>query len=256
MSGGQDLAFPAIEARGVRKHYFSGASFTHLLRGRLRGRRVEALRQLDLRVSRGEAVAVMGENGAGKSTLLRLVCGLVIPDGGQLTVLGQAMRSAGPEFRRRACYVGGDERSFSWRLTGRQNLEFFAALYGLDRTRARDKAAETLARVGLAREGDRPVREYSTGMRQRLALARGFLGQAELILLDEPTRGVDPGAALALRRFLKETVLAGERTALVATHDPAEARDLCGRAVLLQRGRLTAEGSVDEVLTQLTKETK
>ena len=249
------VGVPVIEARGVSKHYFSGANFTDLLRGRLRGRRVEALRQLDLQVARGEVLAVLGENGAGKSTLLRLVSGLVIPDGGTLTVLGQRMVDAGPEHRSRACYVGGDERSFSWRLTGRQNLEFFAALHGIARARAQQRAGETLERVGLAREGDRPVREYSTGMRQRLALARGLLGGAELILLDEPTRGVDPGAALALRRFLKESVLAGECTALLATHDPEEARTLCRRAVLLKRGRLTAQGPVDEVLSQLIKET-
>ena len=249
-----ELRVPVVEARGVSKHYFSGANFADLLRGRVRGGRVDALRQLDLRVNRGEVLAVLGENGGGKSTLLRLISGLVIPDSGTLKVLGQDMERHGADLRRRACYVGGDGRSFSWRLTARQNLEFFAALHGLGRTHARKRAGETLERVGLAREADRPVREYSTGMRQRLALARGLLGNAELVLLDEPTRGVDPGAAVALRRFIKETVLAGDGTALLATHDPAEARVLCRRAIRLERGRLAAEGPVDEVLSAMTKE--
>lgn len=244
----------AVEARGVSKHYYSGANFADLLRGRVRGRKVEALHRFDLRVIKGEVLGVLGENGAGKSTLLRLISGLVIPDGGVLKVLGQRLERHGADLRRRACYVGGDGRSFSWRLTARQNLEFFAALHGLGRSHARKKAGETLERVGLEREADRPVREYSTGMRQRLALARGLLGSAELILLDEPTRGVDPGAAVALRRFLKETVLADNCTALLATHDPAEARDLCSRAIRLERGSLAADGPVDEVLSQMTKE--
>lgn len=244
-------ARPAVEALEVRKHFFSGATFADLLRGRLRGRRLDALHPLDLTVQVGESLAVVGENGAGKSTLLRLVAGLLLPDGGSLAVLGQDMTAAPPEHRRRACYVGGDERSFSWRLSGGENLEFFAALYGLDRRSAVARAAETLAQVGLDRDGDRPVREYSTGMRQRLALARGLLGEPELLLLDEPTRGVDPAAAVELRALLREQILAGGRTALLATNDPAEARALCPRALLLRRGQSAGEGAVDEVLRGL-----
>ncbi len=245
------VSIPAVEARGVSKHFFSGANFADLLRGRLRGRRLEALRPLDLEVMPGEVLAVVGKNGAGKSTLLRLVAGLLLPDSGSLKVLGEEMAMAGMKQRRRACYVGGDERSFSWRLTGAQNLEFFAALHGLDRVAAAERAGQTLEQVGLEEDSDRPVREYSTGMRQRLALARGLLGDPELMLLDEPTRGVDPGAAIELRAFLSEQVLGDGRTALLATNDPGEAKAMCKRALLLEGGRDGGVGPVEEVLAGL-----
>ncbi len=244
-------AGPAVEAVGVSKHFHSGANFADLLRGKLRGRKIQALHPLDLRVEPGEALALVGENGAGKSTLLRLVAGLLIPDAGQLTVLGQETRDAGARHRQRVCYVGGEERSFSWRLSGTQNLEFFAALHGLDRPAAARRAAEALERVGLAADGDRPVREYSTGMRQRLALARGLLGEPELLLLDEPTRGVDPAAASALRDLMREHLLTGARTTLLATHDPAEARAVCSRALLLKQGRSQGPEPVEKILSRL-----
>jgi ABC-2 type transport system ATP-binding protein len=239
---------PAIRAEGLRKHFFSGTNFADLLRGRLRGPRVEALCGVDLRADAGQVLALMGPNGAGKSTLLRLVAGLLLTDGGSLRVLGQDPERAGPDFRRRVCYVVPDERSFSWRLTGLQNLYFFAALHGLRGAYAEQRIQRVLSGVGLAgSEARRPVREYSSGMRQRLALARGLLGEPEVLLLDEPTRGVDPRGARDLRALLSAELFGPRRTAIVATHDPAEAEQLCGRALALDRGRLADEGPAAEV---------
>lgn len=125
-----------INSQHLCKSFRSGLSFTHLLRGELRGPRVRALRDVNLEVTRGEVVALMGPNGAGKSTLLRLIAGLLIPDQGSLQILGQDASRSRAALRRRVCYVVCDERSFSWRLTGTQNLLFFAALYGLPRSSA------------------------------------------------------------------------------------------------------------------------
>src|SRR5439155_4865218 len=113
--------------------------------------------------------------------------------------------------------------SFSWRLGGRETLEFFASLYGYRGADAADRIGEALARVQLGREAERPYREYSTGMRQRLALARGLLADADVFLLDEPTRGLDPDAAFGVRRFVRDDLVRGRgRTVLLATHDLAE----------------------------------
>jgi ABC-2 type transport system ATP-binding protein len=240
------MAEAVITSVALCKHFRSGTSFTDLLRGRLFGPRVDALRGIDLSVAQGEILGVMGPNGAGKSTLLRLISGLLLPDAGRLEVLGQDVARVGASFRRQVCYVNCEERSFSWRLTGLQNLEFFAALYGLRGQRVRERVDGVLATVEMEADAARPVREYSSGMRQRLALARGLLGAPEVFLFDEPTRGLDPAAARRLRRFIRDEVVGGTRTAVVATHSFADASDLCDRVVALDRGVIVSEGEPDD----------
>jgi len=243
-------ARPIISSVGLRKHFFSATGFTDLLRGRMRGRRIQALDRVELTVTQGEILGLMGPNGAGKSTLLRLVAGLLLPDEGQLEVLGMDARQAGAEFRRRVCFVNCDERSFSWRLTGWQNLAFFAALHGLSGARADERVERALGLVDLDGEADRSVREYSTGMRQRLALARGLLGKPEVFLFDEPTRGVDPKSAASLRALIRREV-GTDHTALVATHSFTDIRALCDRVLVLERGVVVARGAPDEAAAMI-----
>jgi ABC-2 type transport system ATP-binding protein len=237
-----------IEARALVKRFRAGTSAADLLRGRLRGREIVALSGLELGVARGECVAVVGENGAGKSTLLRLIAALLLPDSGALRVLDCDVGTVDAGFRRRVCYVVAEERSFSWRLTGEQNLAFFAALYGLRGAAARARVGQALEIAELRSAARRPVREYSTGMRSRLAFARALLGEPELWLFDEPTRGVDPLAAARLRRFIRDELLARRGgTAVVATHDLGEVQALCTRAVALTAGRVVGEAAPDGV---------
>jgi ABC-2 type transport system ATP-binding protein len=235
-----------VNAVGLLKHFRSGTSVGDLLRGRLFGARVEALRGVDLVVERGEIVALIGANGAGKTTLLRLLAGLLLPDGGRATVLAQEIAHVKAAFRHRVCYVVSDERSFSWRISGVQNLQFFAALYGLTPAQSRQRVARALDLVGLEADACRPVREYSTGMRQRLALARGLLGDPELLLIDELTRGIDPRGALQLRRVIREKVQGDRCTVIFATHDLADVSELCTRLVALEHGRVAGEGPPTE----------
>jgi len=235
----------AVHAEDLHKHFYAAASFAELLRGRLRGRRIDALQRVSFGVDRGEIVGLLGPNGAGKSTLLQLIGGLLLPDGGRLTVLREPINVASHAFRGRVSYVACSERSFSWRLTGRQNLDFFAALYGLRGADARTRVGSALEQVELGGEADRAVREYSSGMRQRLALARGLLGDPQLFLFDEPTRGIDPRGAEELRRFIRRRLLHG-KTAIVATHDLAEVGQLCDRVVLIDRGVIRGSGSPAE----------
>jgi ABC-2 type transport system ATP-binding protein len=230
-----------IHVAALVKDFHSPASWGQILRGHLRGAVVRALDGVALDVGAGEIVALCGPNGAGKSTLLRILAGLVLPTSGVVTVCGADARLGNVAQRQRVSYVVGDERSFSWRLSGRQNLEFFAALHGQERRAGRARVARLIDLVGMADCADRPFREYSTGMRQRFVLARGLLSDPQVLLLDEPTRGLDPAASASLRAFIRdEVVKAHGRTCLCATHDLGLVRALCDRVCVIDAGRVTA----------------
>ena len=242
----------AIDATGIGKTFHPAASVADLLRGRLRQSPVQALSDVSRRVAPGEVLCLMGPNGAGKSTLLRILAGLLVPTTGRARVLGTDVAAADAAFRRRVAFIVGEERSFHWPLSGRQNLAFFAALHGHAPAAGRALSASLLQRVGLAEAADRPFSTYSRGMRQRLALARGLLGAPALVLLDEPTLGLDPLGARDLRRFLREDVIrAAGRTAVIGTNDPAEARALGDRVVFLDRGQVRAEGRPEGIEQEL-----
>ena len=174
---------PAIHARGLTKRFGP----------------VTALDGVDLDVGGGEVVALLGANGAGKSTLLRILSTTVLPDEGVAWVAGNDV-VAEPLAARRALGVAlGDERSWYWRLSGRQNLEFFAVLYGIRRKEARRRVQELLGEVGLNHAADRRFDGYSAGMRARLSLARALVASPPVILLDELTRSLDPVAVSDFR---------------------------------------------------------
>jgi ABC-2 type transport system ATP-binding protein len=229
------------------KDFHSPASWGQILRGRLRGDVVRALGGVSLDVGEGEIVGLCGPNGAGKSTLLRILAGLVLPTSGVVTVCGADARLGNVAQRQRVSYVVGDERSFSWRLSGRQNLEFFAALHGEARRPGRARVQQLIDLVGMADCADRPFREYSTGMRQRFVLARGLLSDPRVLLLDEPTRGLDPVASATLRAFIRDDVVkAHGRTVLCATHDLGLVKALCDRVLVIDAGKVKATATPDE----------
>ncbi len=228
----------------LTKVFRPASSLRDLLRGRLFGPPVTALAGVSFSVRAGEIACVMGPNGAGKSTLLRVLGGLLSPTEGEAVVDGIGASASNDEVRRRASFVVGDERSFHWPVSGRENLRYFAALHGLPARRARVRIDELLERVGLAAVADRRFREYSRGMRQRLAIARGLLGTPRVLLLDEPTLGLDPRGARDLRTFLREeTVRGAGRTAVLCTNDPGEARAMADRVLFLEGGRLRGESA-------------
>jgi ABC-2 type transport system ATP-binding protein len=196
---------------------------------------------LSLTVHRGEILGIVGANGAGKSTLLKLIAGALLPDDGTVRVEG---RPAG-DARRRVAVVPADERALFWRASARENVRLFGVLYGLRGDALDDAVDDVLDTVGLGEAGEQLVASFSSGMRQRVLLARALVTRAPLLILDEPTRSLDPVTARELRRFVQQVVRAREgMTALVATHSTEEALALCDRAALLVRGRLAATGTI------------
>ena len=194
------------------------------------------LRGVDLVVDAGQALVLLGPNGAGKTTLLRMLALLLRPSSGRLSLFGVEAGVAPPELRRRLGYLGHE--SFCYPdLSGTENLAFHARLFGVPDPRAR--AAAVLAWAGLEGAGARPVRVYSRGMSQRLALARTLLHDPDLLLLDEPFSGLDPTAVEALQERLVALCAAG-RTIVLTTHDLERAAPIATRTAILHRGRIAA----------------
>jgi ABC-2 type transport system ATP-binding protein len=205
---------------------------------------VQALDGVSFDVESGDVVALLGPNGAGKSTLIRTLGTTVLPDAGTATVAGHdVIRDA--MARRSIGLVIGDERSHYWRLSGRRNLAFFAALAGISRREAGDRTARLLDEVELADAADRPVFEYSSGMRARLSLARALLADPPVLLLDEPTRSLDPLAASRFRESVAHLADKRQAAVLFATHDLHEAAAVAARILVLSAGRIVLDADAE-----------
>jgi ABC-2 type transport system ATP-binding protein len=201
---------------------------------------VLALDRVDLEVAPGSVVALLGPNGAGKSSLVRILATTVLPDSGTASVYGHDVVTDAAQVRASLGLILGNQRSWYWRLSGRRNLEFFAALYGLRRRAAAARADELLAEVELGEVADRRVGEYSDGMRARLALARALLREPPTLVLDEPTQNLDPIASANFRDIVLR--LAHERgtSVLLTTHNLHEAAALATEVVVLAMGRVVS----------------
>lgn len=200
---------------------------------------VVALNAIELVVPPGELVVILGENGAGKSSLLRVLGTTVLPDSGMATIAGYDIVREAAQCRRATGVVFGDERSWYWRLTGRANLEFFAALYHLDRRSARIRTRQLLSLVGLESVADRRFDGFSSGMRARLSIARALLIDPTVMLLDEPSGTLDPLAAADLRRFVTGLVRDHDKAVLWVTHDLAEAIEIADRVAIMASGSIS-----------------
>lgn len=207
---------------------------------------VTAVDGLSLTVEPGQVVGLLGHNGAGKTTTVRLLAGLLAPDQGTVAVEGLDPVDQGSEVRRRLGVLPA-RTVVDDRLTGVANLRFVAETHGLPREGLDDRIAAALAAFDLTDRGDERAGGYSTGMRQRLALARVLLPEPRILLLDEPTAALDPIAARQVRRTLAELARQRARTVVLCTHDLAEAEQLCDRVVVLQHGRVVAQGSPAEM---------
>ena len=218
---------PPLEIAGLTKRFRSG---------------FVAVDDVTFAVQHGQVLGLLGENGAGKTTTLRMVTGLIRPDAGEVRLFGAVVVPGSPALARLGCFIEGP--GFLPQLSGRRNLELYWATTGRPRGEARFD--EVLAVADLGGAIRKPVRGYSQGMRQRLAIAQAMLGLPELLVLDEPTNGLDPPQITALRGVLRRYAASG-RTVVVSSHLLAEVERTCSHVVVMSHGRVVAAGTVDEV---------
>lgn len=239
---------PAIEVHNLCKEFRR----TTRLR---RGRRTTALDDVSFDIARGECVAILGRNGSGKSTLVRILSTLILPDGGEARVFGHDVVAEAAAVRRLVNRVSV-EASFFKKMSPVENLSYAARFYGLGIRDTRVRIPEILDRVGFPRSRrDARMEQLSRGTQQKVALARALLTSPILLLLDEPTTGLDPRSKLEVQDFIRDIRQAHDTTILLCTHDMREAEILADRAGILERGRLLHLAPVAELLESFGAET-
>ena len=237
----------ALEVHNLRKEFTRRDG-----RGK---RRVAALKGVDFDIARGECVAILGPNGSGKSTLVRLLSTLLLPDGGTATVFGHDAFKDTRAVRRLVNRVSV-EASFFKKMSAVENLSYAARFYGLRPHDTRDKIPEILTRVGFpADRRDEPMENLSRGMQQKVALARALLTAPILLLLDEPTTGLDPRSKQEVQEFIREVRAEHDATVLLCTHDLAEAETLADRVGILDDGELLCLEPADQLKRRYDSET-
>ncbi len=241
----------SIEITGLVKSYPQPRNFFEFFRGTEK-KPVTALDHVDLKIKKGEFFGVLGPNGAGKTTLTKILCTLVLPSEGTVRVNGYDVEKNGGDVRTSIGLVSSDERSFYWKISGRDNLVFFAVLNNYSWKQAKERAAEVLKIVGLEDAADRRFETYSSGMKQKMAFAKGLLNDPQTLFLDEPTRSLDPNAAKEIRNFLSGLSKQG-KTIFLTTHNLAEAEQLCKRVAVLHRGRVQGVGSKRDLGRMLSR---
>ena len=238
----------ALEVDNLRKEFVRRD-------GRRGKKRVTALGGVSFDVERGECVAVLGQNGSGKSTLVRLLSTLLIPDGGSARIFGHDAFRETRAVRQMVNRVSV-EASFFKKMSAVENLSYAARFYGMRASETRDQIPEILKRVGFPddRRGD-PMEGLSRGMQQKVALARALLTAPILLLLDEPTTGLDPRSKQEVQQFIREVRAEHDASVLLCTHDLAEAETLADRVGILDNGELLCLEPADELKARYSAET-
>lgn len=244
MSGCDSIGIYSIETERLTKRFVLDRGLLDQVRNPGKRDVITTLDGVNLKVQEGEVLGLLGPNGAGKSTLIKILCTLILPSEGNAYVGGFDVVKEGQKVRSCIGFITTDERSFYWRLSGRENLQFFATLQNLPQSIARARVEELLDVVRLKNRADEPFLNYSAGMKQRMAIARGLLNDPAVLFMDEPTRSLDPGAAKSLRDFIKEHIVEEKgKTVFISTHQLDEAEQLCDRVAILDEGRIKADSS-------------
>jgi ABC-2 type transport system ATP-binding protein len=232
---------PVIEVENIQRRYRARTGIR-----RRAAREVEAVRGISFEVERGELFGLLGPNGAGKTTTIKMLITLLLPSGGTARVLGKDVVRDAQDVRRHVGYVFGGDRGLYERLSGLDNLRYFAELYSVPAREQKQRIGELLELVGLTGRERERVEGYSRGMRQRLHIARGLLHRPEVLFLDEPSIGIDPVGARELRTTVARLVEHGT-TVLLTTHYMFEADELCDRIAVIAGGLIVAEGTPAEL---------
>ena len=237
-------AMPAVDIRNLVKSFPARRSVAEVVRHPLARSRTTVIRGISFEVKEGELLGILGLNGAGKTTLLKILATLAAADAGTALVGGHDVSTDAQSVREIATMVTAEERSLNWRLSGLENLRLFAGLHRLAPAQASYRIGQALTAVDLSASARQIVATYSSGMRQRLLLARALLSSPRVLLLDEPTRSLDPLAAHEFRRMLRDVIVGqGKATVVLATHNAEEAFTYCDRVAVLHHGRLAAIGT-------------
>ena len=234
-----------VEAHDLRRVYR-----THTGTLRRRVKEIEAVRGVSFEIQKGELFGLLGPNGAGKTTTIKMLITLLIPTAGTASVLGYDVVKDAREVRKRIGYVFGGERGVYERLSGYDNLRYFAELYGVPAKLQKQRIEELLELVGLKGREQERTEGYSRGMKQRLHVARGLLHDPEVLFLDEPTIGLDPVGARELRATIASLTDAG-KTILLTTHYMFEADALCDRIAVISKGEIVAEGTPGQLKSRV-----
>ncbi len=213
---------------------------------------VDAVNGINFHVGEGEIYGFLGPNGAGKTTTISIIAGILLADSGTVSIAGMDIRKDGRKIRSLLGVIP-QEIALYEELSGRENLHFWGSLYGLSGRELRSAADRVLERVGLSERANDPVREYSGGMKRRINLCIGLLHHPRIILLDEPTLGIDPQARINILDIIREEVSRGT-TAIYTTHYLEEAENLCDRIAIIDNGRILAEGTLQELVRLVGEE--
>lgn len=230
-----------VRVEGLTKYFPVRRTWLQSLRAPFAAPTTPVVRDVTFSVREREIFGLLGQNGAGKTTLFKMLATLIAPDAGRATIDEHDVMQNGAEVRQLLAPVLANERSLYWRLPAHENIRLYCALQGLHGRSAKQEITRVLTVTGLAETGNKMVGTFSSGMRQRLLIARALIGRPRILLLDEPTRSLDPISARDFRQFLRRTIVDAEGcTVLLATHDADEVWDLCDRVAVLERGRLLA----------------
>ena len=215
-------------------------------------RLTRALQDISFSCPQGKVSCILGPNGAGKTTTIKILAGLVEPDIGTVSLFGEPLSESPVSIHSRVGVLTPNERSFYWRLTGRQNLDFYASLYNLKGNDKKERVQKVLTDTELSQDADKPFRLYSAGMRQKLLLARALINRPSILLLDEPSTHLDPLMRVSVQKLIREYTDGEDKpTVLLCTHDLEEAEELSNHLIFLHEGSVKAEGTIESLRKEL-----
>jgi ABC-2 type transport system ATP-binding protein len=244
----------SVSIRGITKSFAVRRGVYEMIRHPIRPETILVLDNIELDIRNAEMFGILGLNGAGKTTLLKILSTLILPDGGTASITGFDILENPRAVRDHLAIVTADERSLNWRLSAWDNMMLFAGLHRMSTADAKRRTGEALRSVDLENTGTKMVGSFSSGMRQRLLLARALLSNPRILLLDEPTRSLDPVAAHEFRGLLRDLADRRGATIILATHNPEEAFAYCDRVAVLHQGTIAALGRARDLATRYGQE--
>ena len=238
----------SVETQNLSKCFYKDKGFRELLLKPFERNPVQALENVNLSIKKGQLFGLLGPNGAGKTTLMKILAGLMLPDSGKVLIKGLDIEKNENEVKQYVGFVNNLERSFFWRLSGKENLKFFGRLNNLKGKALTERIDWALDLVELKSKSDFRFDSYSAGMKRRLSIARALLNEPEILLMDEPTIGIDPVGAKTVREFIKEELVKRMgKTVIFSTQILPEASSLCQEIAILVKGEVKAVGQFDDL---------